>query len=252
LREAQTRGDAFRLVLIEFGSEGKIAAQAIKNDPLANTSVLIAVSAVPLRAERALLREIGFVAFLHEPVRASELLNAIIEALEASHSRPALDPGFERAHIVPFSPAASRRRSARILLAEDNEINSRIALRILERAGYEADAVPNGKEAIAALDRASYDMVLMDVQMPEMDGLEATAMIRLQERGGRPKTPIVAMTANAMLGDRERCLAAGMDDYISKPVNIHELYRAIEKWAVVSRQPEASELETPAFNRARL
>jgi CheY-like chemotaxis protein len=252
LREAQSRGDAFRLALIEWGKDGLSAAHAIKHDALGAPTGLLAISSVPLRAERARLRDMGFVGFLQEPVRESELLNSIVEALEATRNRPAADPSFERAPVVPFTPAKGRGRSARILLAEDNEINSRIALRILERAGYQADAVPNGKEAIAALDRSAYDMVLMDVQMPEMDGLEATAIIRHQELGGRRKTPIIARTANAMLGDRERCLAAGMDDYISKPVNIHELYRAIEKWAVASREPASNEVGPLALNRARL
>ena len=128
-----------------------------------------------------------------------------------------------------FDPELGRRLPLKILLAEDNAVNQKLATRLLERMGYRADIAANGLEVIAALERQRYDLILMDVQMPEMDGLDATRHIRREfESTVQPR--IIAMTANAMQGDREMCLEAGMDDYVSKPIQVKDLQAALEHW----------------------
>jgi CheY-like chemotaxis protein len=131
----------------------------------------------------------------------------------------------------------------RVLLAEDNLINQKVALTMLRRFGIQADVAATGGEALDALVGVSYDLVLMDCQMPEMDGFEATRRIRERERGTR-RLPVVAMTANAMVGDRERCLEAGMDDHIPKPVRVADLHRALARWLPAGSVPPVADPAT--------
>jgi CheY-like chemotaxis protein len=138
----------------------------------------------------------------------------------------------------------------RVLIAEDNELNQKLAVKMLEKMGYDADVADNGREAVEALARSSYDAILMDCQMPEMDGLEAAQKIREMERERGAHTPIIALTAYAMKGDRERCLAAGMDDYLAKPVKSKDLKAALERWVSRGkdeRDPAPAPLEGPAL-----
>jgi CheY-like chemotaxis protein len=133
---------------------------------------------------------------------------------------------------VPSHTPADSRRCLHILLAEDNVVNQRLAVRMLEKVGHTVVVAPNGEVALAALTQETFDLVLMDVQMPIMGGFETTAAIRTQEQATGAHIPIIAMTANAMTGDREKCLAAGMDDYLAKPIKAGELYTAIAQLAV--------------------
>jgi CheY-like chemotaxis protein len=169
-----------------------------------------------------------------KPLKPSQLydtlMNLCAEQAQAAPSPQAKSPAASSSGITE---QLAQRLPLRILLAEDNVVNQKLALRFLERMGYRADVAANGREVLAALERQRYDVVLMDVQMPEMDGLEATREIHKRwSAGGRPR--IIAMTANAMQGDREMFLESGMDDYVSKPIRIEELVSALARSKVLT------------------
>jgi CheY-like chemotaxis protein len=195
-------------------------------------------------------------AYLVKPVKADELQIAILAALsdatrqKQTASAATARPERNRTETGTPSAAAQPPKELRILLAEDNLVNQRVALHILRKANHSVHAVVNGREAVEALEREPFDLVLMDVQMPEMDGFEATDAIRTRERISGKHMPIVAMTAHAMAGDRERCLAAGMDEYISKPVHGPDLLRLLQKFAppsapVVAPVPSGTAMVAP-------
>jgi PAS domain S-box-containing protein len=172
----------------------------------------------------------GFAAFLLKPIKPSQLYNALVGILA---TQPEVAPARPAESSSQFDSEMGKRHPLRILLAEDNAVNQKLALRLLERLGYRADVAANGVEAIRAVERQPYDLIFMDVQMPEMDGLEATRQICTRWAAGeRPR--IVAMTANALAEDREACLAAGMDDYLAKPIRVDELVAALERSKVRS------------------
>jgi CheY-like chemotaxis protein len=180
-------------------------------------------------------RKLGISVYLTKPVRRAELRAAIVEVL-TRRARPLPENGNADPKEFDRSLRPKPHSGMRILLAEDNVVNQRVAVRILEKEGHSVLVARNGREALAALEHQEYALILMDVQMPEMGGFEATAEIRRRE-SGRRHTPIIAMTAHAMAGDRERCLAGGMDDYISKPIRASTLIELVGKyWA---RRPEA-------------
>ncbi|MGB7712343.1 MAG: response regulator [Microcoleus sp.] len=168
--------------------------------------------------------DVDFAAFLNKPIKQSQLYNVLINIFRESTTEVRVQPN--RGTFLQSIPVLAEQSPLRILLADDHPVNQKVALRILQRMGYRADVAGNGLEVIEALRRQPYDVVLMDVQMPEMDGLEASRLI-CQEWGDTERPMIVAMTANAMRGDREDCMAAGMDDYLSKPIEIEELVRVL-------------------------
>src|SRR5262245_29864570 len=176
------------------------------------------------QGETARCRDLGIAYHLTKPIDQRDLLAAITRALARDLATRASLPS-------SMLPADLPERRLRILLAEDNPVNQRLAASLLERRGHKVSIAVNGREAVDAVARAKFDVVLMDVQMPEMGGFEATAAIRASERGTGTRQPIVAMTAHAMKGDRERCLAAGMDDYLTKPLDSKRLCETVERIA---------------------
>jgi CheY-like chemotaxis protein len=195
------------------------------------------LSSADADGDAARSRHLGIARYLRKPASPSELHEAVLHVLGET---PTMKPNPRK------STTDSMRNKLTILLAEDNVINQKVAVSILEKRGHEVQTVGNGREALQALACERFDVVLMDVQMPEMDGLEATAAIREMEKGTGRRIPIVAMTAHAMKGDRERCLGAGMDDYVSKPVEPKSLNAVIEQWGSLGRHNRTASEQVPS------
>lgn len=232
LRAAASRGAAYDLAILDLmmpGMDGFELSRTIKSDPLIAAIPLVLLTSYGQRGDGATAHEAGIAAYLAKPVRQSLLFECLTNVISHSSHGSDLDEAYKPPAIVTRHTLAETRRISNrlILIAEDNIVNQKVAVRQLQKLGYRADAVANGYEALEALERISYDLVLMDCQMPEMDGYAATAEIRRRE-GTTRHTPIIAMTAHALDGDREKCIAAGMDDYVSKPVKPEQLERVLD------------------------
>jgi CheY-like chemotaxis protein/HPt (histidine-containing phosphotransfer) domain-containing protein len=228
LQQAKVNGLPFDVVITDMqmpGMDGLMLGASIRQDEQIKDVCLMMMTSLGQQSNNTQLADLGFAACMTKPVRPSELFKHLTAALtggentDKSHSAPQHEP------VMQF-----RSGPARILLAEDNITNQQVAVGLLKKLGFRVDAVANGLEAVMALEDIAYDLVLMDVQMPELDGLEATKRIRVSKSVLNPNVPIIAMTANAMQGDREKCLLAGMNDYISKPVSPKVLVEKLEQW----------------------
>ncbi|HZU25060.1 MAG TPA: response regulator, partial [Bryobacteraceae bacterium] len=232
LAEAAAAGSPYRLILLDEqmpGMDGLQVVEAIRSSPvLSGVSVLMLTSSDQTSsAERS--RRLGVKCYLVKPVKPAELRASCHAALNQSRLP---DQPEKMAGVAKIGGAGLK-----ILLAEDNPVNQRLAVAILNRMGHQVTVASNGSEAVAMSASAEFDLILMDVQMPEMDGFEAALAIRLRDLTTQTHTPIIAMTAHAMRGDRERCLRAGMDDYISKPIQVERLSELLERYARAATQP---------------
>ena len=249
LKQAAANGIPFRVVLVNAempGMDGYELAEAIQAVPELSATVLIIMLSPETQVNRAQLGAMGFAGHITKPIRQSHLLDAIMDAISASeHGAPPALSSTSDAEQMPGAEESLIGIGRRILVAEDNEINQIVVTEMLTRSGFQCDVAANGQAAVEAVARERYDLVLMDCQMPVMDGFDATREIRrLESRGetasliGR-RLPIVALTANAMKGDRERCLNAGMDAYASKPIDPADLLNAIMQ--LIGKEPDAAE-----------
>jgi signal transduction histidine kinase/CheY-like chemotaxis protein/ligand-binding sensor domain-containing protein len=241
LAQADQSGQAFDLLLVDAympDTDGFALVGQVPEHPSASRAEIIMLTSAGQRGDAARVRKLGVAAYLTKPVSESELFDAILATLGARAGK-AQAPALITRHSLRES-----QRKLRVLLAEDNAVNQMLAARLLEKGGHTVTVVSNGREALAALEKMSFDLILMDVQMPEMDGFEATAEIRLREKITDQHLPIIAMTAYAMRGDRERCLAAGMNSYVSKPIRAEELFREIKACTQPSAPAQPS--TTPA------
>jgi CheY-like chemotaxis protein/HPt (histidine-containing phosphotransfer) domain-containing protein len=264
LYRARDAGDPFQIAILDQqmpGMDGVALARAIKADEKLEDTRLVFFSSLGQRGDSKQMQEIGFAGYLVKPARHWEIIGCLSAVLAGAAVAQQAEPIVTRHTIREL-----RRGAVRVLLAEDNITNQQVAVGILNRLGLRTDAVANGAEAVKALETLPYDLVLMDVLMPEMDGLEATRQIRNPQSAVRNhQIPIIAMTAIAMQGDREKCLKAGMNDYVPKPISPQALAEALDKWlpreaAVLAEQatdkPEeaapvsAEESEAPVFDQA--
>jgi PAS domain S-box-containing protein len=242
LRKALQEGDPYRLMIIDRempSMDGLALALEIKSDPAIAATRLILIAGFGKRISSKELRAAGFAEWCFKPVRQSALLNCLVDALQQT-SAASLPPS------ESLVPEYAQARETRVLVAEDNTVNQLVALGRLKSLGYTADAVPNGRAVLEAIDDNHYDIILMDCQMPEMDGYEATRRIRARPTD-LPSPYIIALTAHAMHGASEKCLAAGMDDYISKPIVLEVFAAALARGisAIGKRSPGASIRSAP-------
>lgn len=228
LKRAHKEHDPFKLVLLDMqmpDMDGMSVAKAVKADPELREARLVVLTSLAHHPEEKDFRKVGISAYLTKPVKQSRLYDTLASVMEETKiPEPVAKP-------AAGQPATMH--ALRILMAEDNAVNQKVALRQLSRLGYAADAVASGVEVLSALEHVDYDVILMDCQMPEMDGYEATRRIRKLEAAdpARPRHYIIALTAHALAGDKAKCLEAGMDDYLSKPIRLEDLAKAIERRA---------------------
>ncbi len=226
LSEATADGAPFDVVLLDYmmpGLDGFEFAERVRADARLRATEIIMVSSATQLGHVERCRQLGIARYLTKPVLQSELLNSLLSLTSAEPARVAA--------VTPAPADAARppARQLKILLAEDGLVNQRVAVGLLRMRGHEVTVAEDGRQAVAAWESGAFDLILMDLQMPEMDGFEATAAIREKEKRSGRHIPIVAMTASAMKGDRERCLAAGMDGYVAKPIERDQLYAAIDR-----------------------
>ncbi len=233
LAQAREAHKPFPLVLTDASMpemDGFQLAEEIRKNPELSGATVMMLTSGGQRGDAARCRELGLAGYLTKPVGQGELLDAVLRVAGSKGST-------EKPALVTRHSLREERRPLRILLAEDNLVNQTLASRLLEKHGHNVVTTGNGREALERLENESFDLVLMDVQMPEIDGFEATATIRKKEETTGNHLPVVAMTAHAMQGDKERCLAAGMDGYVSKPVNAKELLAVVQAALENSRMP---------------
>jgi signal transduction histidine kinase/CheY-like chemotaxis protein len=259
MQTAAAQGDPFPLVLVDAlmpEMDGFSLVGQIQQHPgLAGATVMM-LSSADFQVDIARCRELGIAAYLAKPIKQSELLDAIVRSLGsvAIPEAPATEATGPNRGVA--QPEAARTGGLRVLIAEDNLVNQKLAARYVEKEGHQACVVGNGREALTRLEQESFDLVFMDVQMPEMDGFEATARIRERETGTGRRLPIIAMTAHAMKGDREQCLSAGMDTYIAKPIQERDIRAAIGQVqglsSPVQEVPQAADRPAVPLDKAAL
>ena len=243
-------GERFDLAILDMqmpGMDGLMLAGEIRRLPRGGNLPLVLLTSMGLRTDQPGFATVAFASCLTKPIKPAQLHEVLVRVVSGAKA-----PAPRRAVNTKLDPALAQRLPLRVLLCDDNAVNQKVALRLLQQMGYRADLAANGLEALAALSTQPYDLIFMDVMMPEMGGFEATRIIR--ERQKQPaafphyKSPIiiVAMTANAMQGDREQCLAAGMDDYMAKPVRLEDVRAIVERWGAIAARSEATEATTAA------
>jgi CheY-like chemotaxis protein len=220
------------------GRDGFELVTAIRADPALRSLPVLMLTSAGQRGDAARCRELGVGGYLTKPVSRSDFLEAVSAVLGG------MTTGTES--LVTRHTLTEARQRLRVLLADDNPVNQEVAVTMLRRRGHQVDAVENGRQAVEAVRRERYDVVLMDIQMPEMDGFEATAAIRALPEFAT--LPIIALTAHALSGERENCLAHGLNGYLAKPFKTHELFAAVERWGAGAGDPDvpAAKTEAPA------